>query len=133
MEGTGRRGRELSGWLWRGALVGLIVLGVGGRLLMRVIAHMENRTQMVLTPGGALTVVFAGTVAGLLSGLIYYLLRRFVRSPWIRTALFLLIIEVITWRGVHGLLPRPKLMFMTLALTYIMIIDLLGRRIPVVR
>ena len=130
MEWRGR-GRELAGWLWRGALVGLVVLGVGGRVLMRVIAHMEQRTEMVLTAGGTLTVIFAGTVAGLASGLIYFLIRRFVQSPLVRTLLFIVIIELIAWRGVSGLLPKPQLMFMTLALVHIVIVDLLGRGTPV--
>ena len=72
--------------------------------------------------------MFAGTVAGALAGLIYYLLRRFVRQPWLRTASFIVICEVIAWRGVHGLLPRPQLMFMTLALVYLLIIDAMSRR-----
>jgi hypothetical protein len=125
--------RELVGWLWRGAVIGLVILGVGGRVLMRVIAHMEHRTEMLLTVGGTLTVIFAGTVAGLVSGLIYYLIRRFVRPPFVRTLLFVVIIELITWRGVHGLLPKPQLIFMTLALAHIAILDLLGRRTPTVR
>lgn len=33
---------ELRSWLIRGTLVGLVVLGIGGRLLMRVIAHMPS-------------------------------------------------------------------------------------------
>ena len=54
---------ELRSWLIRGTLVGLFVLGISGRLLMRVIAHMEGRTP-VFTPEGTMTVVFAGAVAG---------------------------------------------------------------------
>ncbi len=54
---------DLRSWLIRGALIGLVVLGIGGRLLMRVIAHMEGRVP-VFTTQGSLTVVFAGTVAG---------------------------------------------------------------------
>lgn len=119
---------KLRYWLLYGASVGLIVLGIGGRLLMRVIAHMEGRTTLVLTLGGSLTVVFVGTVAGTLAGLIYYFLRRFVRQPWIRTIVFIVICEVITWRGVSGLLPRPQLMFMGLALVYLVIVDVMGRR-----
>lgn len=112
--------------LLRGALLGLLVLGIGGRLLMRVIAHMEGRVPAFTLPGTT-TVVFAGTVAGLLAGLIYYLLRRFVRRPWIRTATFIAICELVSWRGVHGLLPLPQAMFMTLALVYLVIVDALGR------
>ena len=112
--------------LLRGALLGLLILGIGGRLLMRVIAHMEGRVPAFTLPG-SLTVVFAGTVAGLLAGLIYHVLRRFVRRPWIRTAAFIVICELISWRGVHGLLPLPQVMFMTLALVYLVIVDALGR------
>ena len=117
---------ELKSHVIRGTLLGLIVLGIGGRLLMRVIAHMEGRVP-AFSPGGSITVVFAGTVAGALAGLIYYLLRRFVHKPWVRTAAFIAICELISWRGVSGLLPLPKAMFMTLALVYLVIIDFLGR------
>jgi hypothetical protein len=117
---------ELRSDLVRGTFLGLLILGIGGRLLMRVIAHMEGRIP-AFTLDGSLTVVFAGTVAGAFSGLIYYLLRRFVRNPWVRTVAFIAICELVSWRGVHGLLPVPQAMFMTLALFYLVIIDLLGR------
>ncbi len=120
---------ELRSDLIRGTLLGLIILGIGGRLLMRVIAHMEGRVP-AFTPQGSITVVFAGTVAGALAGLIYHLLRRFVHKPWIRTGVFIPICELISWRGVSGLLPLPQAMFMALALVYLVIIDLLGRRSP---
>jgi hypothetical protein len=120
---------ELRSDLIRGTLLGLIILGIGGRLLMRIIAHMEGRIP-VFTPQGSVTVVFAGTVAGAFAGLIYHLLRRFVRKPWVRTAAFIAICELISWRGVSGLLPLPQVMFMTLALVYLVVIDLLGRRSP---
>jgi hypothetical protein len=129
-EVTMRRGdwRELGSWLIRGALVGLAVLGIGGRLVMRVIAHMENRAILVFTFSGTATVLFAGTIAGALAGLIYSLLRRFVGRPWLLTLLFVAICEMITWRGVHELLPRPQLIFMALALVYLIIVDVMGRR-----
>ena len=123
---------ELGRDLLRGALLGAIILGVGGRLLMRVIAHMEGRVP-VFTPQGSLNVVLMGTIAGLLAGLIYYLLRRFVRRPWLRTFAFIVICEIIAWRGVSGLLPRPQAMFMALALVYLVLIDIMGRRSAVVR
>ncbi|HEV7838190.1 MAG TPA: hypothetical protein VGO75_09025 [Gemmatimonadaceae bacterium] len=112
--------------LLRGTLLGLLILGIGGRLLMRVIAHMEGRVPAFTLPG-SLTVVFAGTVAGVFSGVIYHLLRRFVSKPWVRTAIFIAICELVAWRGVHGLLPLPQVMFMTLALVYLVIVDALGR------
>ena len=121
---------ELKRWVLRGGILGLVVLGIGGRVLMRVIAHREHRPQMVFTVEGTLTVIFAGTVAGLAAGLIYYLVRRFVGPSWIRTALFVLICGFISWRGVHGLLLVPQLMFMALALAFLAIMDWMGRRIP---
>ena len=122
---------ELKRWILRGGVVGLLVLGIGGRLLMRVIAHREHRPVMEFTIPGTLTVLFAGTVAGLAAGLIYYLLRRFVQASWVRTIGFVAICGLIAWRGVHGLLLVPQLMFMALALVFLAIIDVMGRRIPV--
>jgi hypothetical protein len=122
---------ELRSDLIRGTLLGLVILGVGGRVLMRIIAHMEGRVPVLTL--GSLTVVFAGTVAGAFAGLIYYLLRRFVRIPWVRTAAFIVICELVAWRGVHGLLPLPQAMFMTLALAYLIVVDILGRRLQTPR
>jgi hypothetical protein len=113
--------------LIRGTLLGMIILGIGSRLLMRVVAQMEGRVP-VFTPEGSIAVVFYGTVAGAFSGLIYYLLRRLVRKPWVRTAAFITICELVAWRGVSGLLPLPQVMFMALALLYLVTVDVLGRR-----
>jgi hypothetical protein len=118
---------ELRSDLIRATLLGMIILGIGGRLLMRVVAHMEGRLP-VFTPEGSIAVVFWGTVAGAFSGVIYHLLRRFVRKPWIRTAAFIAICELVAWRGVSGLLPLPQTMFMALALAYLIIVEVLGRR-----
>jgi hypothetical protein len=118
---------ELRTDLIRATLLGLIILGIGSRLLMRVVAHMEGRVP-VFTPEGSIAVVFYGTVAGAFSGLIYHLLRRFVRKPWVRTAAFITICELIAWRGVSGLLLVSQAMFMALALVYMVVVDVLGRR-----
>jgi len=120
---------ELRYWLTRGALVGLVILGIGARLLMRVVAHMEHRPVFVFTIEGTLTVVLAGATAGLFAAFIYYLARRFISQPWPRTILFVAVCELVAWRGVHGLLPVPQLMFMALALVYLAIIDTMGRRV----
>jgi hypothetical protein len=117
---------ELRSDLIRATLLGLIILGIGGRLLMRVIAHMEGRVP-VFTPEGSIAVVFYGAVAGAFSGVIYHLLRRFVRKPWVRIAAFIAICELVAWRGVSGLLPLPQAMFMALALAYLVIVEVLGR------
>ena len=120
---------ELRYWLTRGALVGLVVLGIGGRILMRVVAHMEHRPLFVFTIKGTLTVVFAGAVFGLFAGFVYYLTRRFIRESWLRTVLFVAFCELVVWLGVHELLRVPQLMFIGLGLIYIAIIDTMGRRV----
>src|SRR2546423_11168778 len=90
---------ELRYWLTRGALVGLVVLGIGGRILMRVVAHVEHRPLFVFTIEGTLTVVFAGAVFGLFAGFVYYLTRRFIRESWLRTVLFVAVCELVVLPG----------------------------------
>ena len=120
---------DLRSSLIRGTLLGLVILGVGGRVLMRVVAHMEGRAP-AFTPEGSIAVVFYGGVAGAFSGLVYYLLGRFVDKAWLRTTAFLVICGLVALRGVSGLLPVPQAMFVALALVYLIIVDVLGRRPP---
>ncbi|HJQ54813.1 MAG TPA: hypothetical protein VJ825_13325 [Gemmatimonadaceae bacterium] len=119
--------RDMPHWLLRGAGAGLIVLGMGGRALMRVIAHMEHRPQLVLTLGGTLTVIFAGTVAGLVAGFIYFLSRVLFRQRVIRAMVFIVAIELIVWRGVSGLLLVPQLLFLGLGAIFIAVLLSLPR------
>jgi hypothetical protein len=81
---------DLKSDLIRGTLLGMVILGFGSRLLMRIVAIMQG-TVPGWTFEGTLTVVFLGTVSGFVAGLIYYLLRRFVRKPWLRTTAFIVI------------------------------------------
>jgi hypothetical protein len=118
---------ELRPTLVRATLLGLVVLGVGGRLLMRVVAHMEGRAP-VFTPEGSVAVALYGGVAGAFSGLVYYILGRFINKPWLRTAAFIVICGLVSFRGVSGLLPIPQAMFVALALVYLVAVDVLGRR-----
>ncbi len=106
-----------------GAMIGLPVLGVGARSLMRVIAHWEGRVP-VLTVGGTATVLFAATMAGLAAGITYGILRRFVASTVVRHAVFLTLCVFFTWRAVNELLPRPRLMFVALTLVYAAVLEI---------
>jgi hypothetical protein len=115
--------------LIHGTLIGFIILGIGSRLLMRVVALMQG-TPPGWSFEGTMTVVFLGTVSGLGAGIIYHLLRRFVKRPWVRTAAFIVVCGLIAWRGVHGVPPIHQAMFMILALAYLGVVDLLGRRSP---
>jgi hypothetical protein len=106
-----------------GAAIGLIVLGVGGRIIMRIIAHWEGRVP-VLTPSGTFTVVMMGTLAGLAGGVIHGLLRRFVPRTWLRVLIFLVVCVGITYHAVNALLPRPRLLFVVLTLVYVAVLEL---------
>ena len=118
---------DLRSNLIRGTLLGFLILGIGGRLLMRVVAVMQG-TAPAWTFGGTMTVVFLGAVSGFGAGLIYYLLRRFVDKPWLSTVAFITVCGLISWRGVKGASPGSQAMFMALAIAYLVIIDVLGRR-----
>ena len=108
-----------------GAAIGLPVLGIGGRAIMRVIAHWEGRVP-AFTLGGTFTVVFFGVMAGLAGGAVHGLLKAFVSRYWIRNAMFLAICVAITWRAVNALLPRPRLIFVALTVVYVIALEVLA-------
>lgn len=107
-----------------GAAIGVVVLGIGGRFIMRIIAHWEGRVP-VLTPSGTFTVVMMGALAGLAGGIVHGLLRRFVPQTAIRILLFVVVCVAITWHAVNALLPRPRLMFVALTLVYVALLELI--------
>lgn len=117
-----------------GAAIGLIVLGVGGRIIMRIIAHWEGRVP-VLTPSGTFTVVMMGMLAGVAGGVVHGLLRRFVSSAPVRILVFTVVCVAITWHAVNALLPRPRLLFVALTLGYVAVLELVknSRAIPLSR
>ena len=119
--------RSLFGSILRSALVGaalaLPILGVGGRALMRVIAHWEGRVP-VLTLGGTATVIFVATMAGLSAGAVHGIMRHYIRNIAVRNVLFLLVCVAFTWRAVNALLPRPRLMFVALTVVYVIVLEI---------
>lgn len=75
-----------------GLLVGTILIGVGGRFVMRVIALMGG-LQGGFSWGGSLEVVLLGLIIGALSGAIYGLLHSYLFSNrWITGTLYGLIV-----------------------------------------
>lgn len=105
-----------------GAIIGLPILGVGGRGLMRVVAHMEGRAP-ILTLGGTITVIFAGTMFGVAAGAVHGIMRRFIHNILARNILFVLVAIAFTWRAVNELLPRPRLMFVALTLVFAILLE----------
>jgi hypothetical protein len=113
-----------------GAVVGLVVLGIGGRIMMRIIAHLEGR-HPVLSPSGTFNVVMMGTIAGTAAGVIYGLLRRFVQNYPVQIAAFFVFCVVFTLYGVKELLIRPKLLFVALTLVYCAMVAVVSAKIDV--
>ena len=106
-----------------GAAVGLIVLGVGGRLAMRAIA-LANRAPLGFSLGGTVTVVLLGVASGVGGGLLYALLYRLVPRPrLVRSALFGAALVLLTLRGLRPIQPLALQWFMPLAVVYGAIVD----------
>jgi hypothetical protein len=106
-----------------GAGVGLVVLGVGGRIAMRAIALAGN-TPPGFTVGGTATVVLLGAASGAGGGLLYTLLHLLVPRPrLVRSALFGLALVLLTLRGLRPIQPLALNWFMPLALAYGAIVD----------
>jgi len=110
-----------------GAGVGLLVLGIGGRMAMRGIAFLSGAPPS-FSFGGSLRVVLLGTLAGLVGGLILLGLRTFLRNRWlIQTLLFYVIIVLITLRGLRPVDSQRLMLFVPLVLVYGFLVRILTR------
>lgn len=100
----------VSGALWRatgplrgmavaGAIAGFIAAGVGSRVVMRIIMLVDGEHRGVVTDGSAIVgeftlagtagLLFVGTVAGVMGGLMYLPLRRWLfTQPILRGVTF---------------------------------------------
>ena len=101
-----------------GAAVGIPVLGVGGRVVMRAIAVLTNAPSG-LTLSGTFTVIAAGAASGIGGGLIYALLARlFPRHRVLRATLFATALALLTARGLNPVRPLPLALFLPLVVIY---------------
>lgn len=97
------RGSDWIAGLVAGGVLGMLFLGVGGRLGMRVIALAQGQTPS-MTFEGSLTVVLLGAAAGIAVGAIFLVSRTLVptrRAP--RVAFFWMVVGAIVLRGVKPL------------------------------
>jgi hypothetical protein len=111
-----------------GIALGVLILGIGGRIAMRVIAH-ATRAAAGFSFGGTMTVVFMGAVSGLAGGLIYAVLARVLPdrvAP--RAVIFGIILTLLTLRGASPATPLTLSLFLPLALLYGAALDYLHRR-----
>jgi len=61
---------------------GLILLGLGGRLVMRIIAISKGRPP-VFSFEGTIIILFAGGIAGGTAGLIWAILKMCINKSWV--------------------------------------------------
>ena len=90
---------------------------------MRIIAHMEGRVP-VLTLGGTSTVLFVGTLYGLIIGAVHGIMRSYIGKVPLRNILLVLISVAFTLYVVNDLLLLPRLMFAALTVVYVVVLEL---------
>ena len=119
--------RSLLPSILTGAVIGFIVLGIGGRLMMRIIAHWEGRVPG-FSLSGSLEVLMMGTIAGIIAGALHGVLRRFVTNDVLRIAVFIVLCIAFTLFGVKNILLRPKILFVAITVIYCVMLELVSQR-----
>lgn len=124
-------GASRSPWTFdplAGIALGLAILGIGGRIAMRVIAHATYAAPS-FSLGGTMTVMLMGAVSGAAGGVIYAVLARFLADrAGIRAVLFGVILALLTLRGTSPSTPLSLSLFLPLALLYGALLDYAHRR-----
>lgn len=120
-----------------GALTGALVLGVGGRMVMRLAALIGGGAPG-FSWGGSLEVVAAGALYGAAGGLVWVVLARRLRPPFTGLALGSVTFAGIglvssAAQGAAASMPRtPRLavlaLFLALCLTWGVVTDRVARR-----
>lgn len=113
--------REALRTLAAGAVVGLLVLGIGGRLAMAAI-QFRTSGDTNWTLGGSMTVIFLGGVSGL-AGAVMLLLsdwiaRRVAAPAWAGYVLLGGMLGLVTMRGLRGTAPIGAVYFYPLVALY---------------
>ncbi|GLC24659.1 hypothetical protein [Roseisolibacter agri] len=118
----GTRTRALLHEVLLGTWIGLLVLGVGGRAVMRAIA-LATDAPRALTLGGTVTVLAAGAAAGA-AGAVLHAVSRAVAARGaggrtvVRLVLFAALLALVTARGLHGSPAAPARAFWPLVALY---------------
>lgn len=111
-----------------GIALGFPILGVGGRIAMRVIANATS-VAPAFSIGGTMTVVALGAVSGAAGGVIYTVLAKFLPNRAIpRGVLFATILLLLTLRGLSPATPLSMSLFLPLTALYGALLDYVWRR-----
>ena len=115
--------RKLTAHDWRagflmGAALGAFLLGIGGRVGMRVIAISEGRAP-AFTLEGSIAVTLLGLLAGTVMAALFLLSRAlFPANRFFRSAFFWIITALLVTRGLSPLTPLSVLVFAPLFLMH---------------
>jgi hypothetical protein len=102
-----------------GAVLGLPILGGGGRLAMHAVSLLAADAQHSVSVQGTITVLLAGVAAGTAGGAIYAVLARVLPARrMLRDALFVVVLAVLTLRGLNPVQPLTLALFMPVVLLY---------------
>lgn len=102
-----------------GALLGLPILGGGGRLAMHAVSLLAADAQHSVSVQGTITVLLAGLAAGIAGGVIYALLARVLPARrLLRDALFAVILALLTLRGLNPVRTLTLALFVPVVLVY---------------
>jgi hypothetical protein len=124
--------RPIARELITGTMLGALILGVGGRVAMAVIAWRTGGASS-FTLGGTLTVIGLGAASGA-AGAVFALISRavmrrlFPRHAWTRHVLFAVLLLLVTLRGLRGSPNAAHWYFYLLVATYGVTVALLERR-----
>lgn len=122
-----------TAWPWirgavLGAVLGTILLGVGGRVAMRIIALTQG-APAGFSLGGSATVVFLGTLSGIAAGLIYTACRQLAKTRvWLARFLFGAVLLGITLRGLRPLDTPRLVIFLPLFVVFAFAMDWMWER-----
>jgi len=124
--------RMVAPLLLIGLGAGAVILGLGGRVAMRIIA-LANGSPAVLSLGGTITVVLAGAASGLGGVLLHFVATGITRwiapqQRWVRRVLFAIFLLGISLRGLHPVQPFPLALFLPLVVLYGVLIDIVATR-----
>ena len=116
-----RRRPQLADWfagVLAGTLLGVIFLGVGGRIAMRVIALVENQPHG-FTWDGSMAVVMLGAAAGAATGGIFLISRTFFpRQQALRVGFFWIVVAAFVARGLNPVTASRVAIFAPLFLAH---------------
>jgi hypothetical protein len=98
-----------------GTLLGIAVLGVGGRFAMRWYANLDYQPTY-FTAGGTLTVLLNAAAAGAASGFWLWLGRKVLARPLHQQLFFWVGLALLTWRVLNPISTQRVMVFAPLSL-----------------